>query len=123
MKKNQIKKRIKPMVLLTHLVLGIVANLAMINLALAEPRARNERREARQEHRIREGVRSGELTRGEAKRLRAEQRHIDRAQDRMLEDGDLTAKEKLRLENMQDRASRHIKNQKHDKQERNDSNK
>ncbi|MBY0385044.1 hypothetical protein K2X05_07785, partial [bacterium] len=79
---------------------------------------RNQNREVRQQARIRQGVKSGELTRPEAKRLRQGQRHVDRMQNRAEADGVVTDAEKMRLENAQDRQSTRIYNQKHDEQQR-----
>ncbi len=69
---------------------------------------RIERREAYQERTIRQGIRSGELTPGEARYLNREQAHIDRAEDRMSADGRLSLRERQRLNQMQNQASRDI---------------
>lgn len=70
-------------------------------------------RQAAQQTRIAEGKQSGELTRGETKALRAEQRHIRRSERRAKADGDVTPGERRRLERKQDRANRHIRRAKH----------
>ena len=68
--------------------------------------------------RIQEGVKSGELTRHEAHKLRAEQRTI-RAEKRMAKaDGVVTAEERAKIKHDQKRASRHIYKQKHDEQKK-----
>jgi hypothetical protein len=83
----------------------------------SKPRSINAR-ERRQERRIRQGVRSGELTRGEAERLQAEEARIrvDEAYARRS-GGELTAKERARIEREESRASKDIYRQKHDRQE------
>ena len=97
----------------------LVLSLATTALARdGQGRDRNERREARQEARIQHGQRNGELTKREARRLKKQQHHIDRAQEKAEADGVVTDKEKMRLEKMQDRASKNIYKQKHDGQER-----
>lgn len=78
-----------------------------------------DRREAHQRERIREGIRSGELTRREVWRLRAEQRHILRDERRAKADGVVTPRERAHLRREQRRASRDIYRQKHDRQDRN----
>ena len=83
----------------------------------AGPRNRAERREGAQSSRIRQGVRSGELTRGEASKLRHDERRIKRTENRMSRDG-LSDKEKGRLEKMQDRESKKIYRMKHNDRER-----
>lgn len=77
---------------------------------------RIDARQERQEQRIDGGVESGKLTQREATRLEHQQAHIDHAENRALADGSLNRKEALRMENMQDRAKRNIRHQKHDRQ-------
>ena len=72
-------------------------------------------RDHRQKQRIHQGMRSGQITRPEARFLRKEQRRIHRAYDRALADGYLNRHEKKRLNRMQNRASRHIYRAKHNR--------
>ncbi len=75
-------------------------------------------RQGNQQARINEGVKSGELTRREAAKLRAEQRAI-RAEKRMAKaDGVVTPAERAKIRRDQNRASRDIARQKHDAQKR-----
>ena len=71
-----------------------------------------------QQQRIGQGVRSGDLTRGEARHLEGEQRRIRQEERRYLSDGHLSRAERADLHRDQNRASRHIYNQKHDEQQR-----
>ena len=80
---------------------------------------RHDRRQNRQGARIQQGVKSGELTQGEASRLRQQQRRINRVENRAEADGTVTGAEKARLENMQDRASRNIYRKKHNDRNQN----
>jgi hypothetical protein len=83
-------------------------------LAAADPATpRVDRREVRQHARIQQGVRSGELTRGEARSLRAGQRHVDRLEDRAKSDGVVTPRERARLNHAQNHQSRRIHRLKH----------
>lgn len=82
--------------------------------------ARRDNRQNKQSARIKQGVESGELNKREARRLNRNQKKIERTEDRMESDGEMTGKEKARLENMQDRASKRIHRQKNDGQERKD---
>ena len=66
-------------------------------------------RNNRQTRRIHQGIRSGKITRPEARYLKKEQRRIDRTYDRALTDGYLHRYERWRLNKIQDRASRHIR--------------
>jgi hypothetical protein len=89
------------------------------SFAAGEPATtRVDARQARQEHRIDQGIASGELTKKEAARLNAQQARIDTAENRAQADGKVSAKERARLEARQDRASRQIRHQKHDAQTR-----
>jgi len=77
------------------------------------------RREYYQRDRIRDGIRSGELTRGEANRLINQQRRIESYELRSrLDDGRLDWRERRRLDQMLDRSRRDIYREKHDRQDR-----
>jgi hypothetical protein len=86
--------------------------------AWAGEHSRDERREQRQETRIAGGVASGELTRPETRRLLRQQHRLDHAQDAARADGKVGLREAAALERLQDRNSRAIARQKHDRQER-----
>jgi len=74
---------------------------------------RFDRREAYQQQRIQQGINNGSLTRGEARYLEREQGRIDRAEDRMKADGNLSAQERQRLNQMQNQASQDINRLEH----------
>ena len=74
---------------------------------------RIENRLDRQYHRVDRGIRSGQLTRREAKRLHRQQRRITQMQRRFLHDGHLDRYERDRLEQKLDRASERIYRLKH----------
>lgn len=74
-------------------------------------------RQHHQQHRIGQGVRSGALTPGETRRLEREQRHIRVEERRYKSDGVLTRAERADLHRDQNRASRHIWQEKHDAQQ------
>jgi hypothetical protein len=76
------------------------------------------RRERNERERIAQGIRSGELTRREAARLRSEQFRIRAYEARARSDGGLNRRERYRLDRMLDRAGRDIYRQKHDRQDR-----
>ena len=97
----------------------LVASLFFIQMAEA---GRAQRREVRQQGRIAEGVKSGELTKHEAKKLERGEARIDRAEDKAMADGSMSAEEKAKIEKMQDHQSKKIYRQKHDNQQRGDGN-
>ena len=74
---------------------------------------RVDRRRDRQWSRLLQGRRSGELSRGEFRRLKKQQRRIGRMERRFSSDGYLSGRERYRLERAQSRASRHIARAKH----------
>jgi hypothetical protein len=77
-----------------------------------------DRREHRQQRRIHQGVKSGELTRREAARMERQQARTRRIERRAKADGTVTAKERARLQHRENRTSRRIYRQKHDRQNR-----
>jgi hypothetical protein len=80
---------------------------------------RPAQRQMNQQARIRQGVRSGELNRAEARTLQAREAALHRqiVRDR-IDGGGLTAAERLRIEQRQDALSRAIAREKHDAQHR-----
>ena len=77
-----------------------------------------DRREHREQQRIRQGIHSGELTRREARRLEAEQGRIRGYEWYAKSDGHVSRAERRHLDRMLDRSSRDIYRQKHDGQDR-----
>jgi hypothetical protein len=69
---------------------------------------RVDRRQDKQRARIVQGRHSGDLTRGEARRLKKQQQKINRMERRFSRDGYLSGRERYRLELAQDHASRRI---------------
>lgn len=101
-------------------VLFVVAAIAALTAVTAQAGTltpRVERRELRQHARIQQGVRSGELTRGEASRLRAGQRHVDRLERRAAFNDVVTPRERARMDRAQDHQSRRIWRLKHNRRE------
>lgn len=95
------------------LVLAMAQGIAMAN----HPRI-NERQH-HQQLRIRHGIRNEELTRREAGRLVAQQSRIRAYERRARCDGNLSFRERRRLDNLLDHSSRNIYRQTHDRQDRN----
>lgn len=98
---------------------------AALSLAAAAPALADnnyeqviDQRQANQEQRIDQGIKSGELTRREAARLERGQERVNRMEDRALADGKITRGEFRRIENAQNEQSRRIYRQKHDRQSR-----
>ena len=89
------------------IVIAATAILVMVSFVGIDSAfaGRVKNRQVKQQKRIHQGVRSGELTKGEAIRLEKQQKHIQKSKRRAWSDGKLTPKERVRLEHRQDRAS------------------
>jgi hypothetical protein len=88
-------------------------------VGLANGRRHINNRQQHQQQRIRQGVRSGELTRREAARLQAQEARIrvNEAYARRS-GGEFTQRERFRIQRQLNHASRNIYRQKHDRQDR-----
>ena len=75
-------------------------------------------RQHNQHARIAQGVKSGELTKAEAKDLRGDQQEIRTEEKAFKADGKLTKDERQELHQDQNAASKEIYAEKHDEQER-----
>ena len=84
----------------------------VMNVTVADARP-IELREHRQEMRIHQGLRRGDLTRMEARRLQRGERRLDRAEAFAWRDGRLSPGERHRLNRMLDRQSRRIHRLRH----------
>lgn len=99
-------------------VLILMALAITLIATAASANGRVDRREVRQHDRIHNGVQNDQLTRYEARRLRAGQRHVHRMESRAWRNGDLSRREALRLEHAQDVQSRRIWRLKHNERSR-----
>ena len=77
---------------------------------------RIDQRQANQEQRIDQGIAGGQLNEKEAALLNKQQDHIDNMENKAKADGAVTKKERAKIKHAQDRASGHIKREKHDAQ-------
>jgi len=93
---------------------ALVMTSFAVNSSVAGTRTpRIDHRQARQEARIRHGWRNGELTRHEARRLRAGQQHVRRMERRAMRDGMVTLRERRAIARAQVRESRAIYRTRH----------
>lgn len=76
-------------------------------------------RQENQVKRIKQGRRSGELTKLETARLAGQQARIQDNKRDAKADGTVTVRERAQIHNQQERASRNIARQKHDRRDRN----
>ncbi len=103
-----------------YLIIAFAAGLMVIT-APVHATGRDHGVNQRQHHQtqqIRQGIKSGELTRPEVKHLIREQQRIRKMERKFRSDGELTFKERARLQSSLDRSSHHIYQEKHDTQQR-----
>jgi polyhydroxyalkanoate synthesis regulator phasin len=107
---------------LFSLVILFVVGFVFVAPSLqAEPGTRSpgvNRRERKQKARIKQGVKSGELTKDEAKELRQDQREIRQKEREMKSDGTLTKDERKELHQDLKESSQNIYEEKHDAEKR-----
>ena len=75
-----------------------------------------DKREANQEKRIEQGVKSGKLTEGEAAKLEAGQAKVEKMEDKAKADGKVTKRERKRIHKEQNEQSENIHEMKHNQQ-------
>jgi hypothetical protein len=92
---------------------------ASLSLATAQRSPGISNSQKHQTMRINQGVRSGELTRQETKRLVKEQKHVQHEKRLAKADGKVTRRERKHIRHDQRVANRDIYRQKHDNQDRN----
>ncbi|MFZ2508664.1 MAG: hypothetical protein WAW79_09375 [Steroidobacteraceae bacterium] len=98
----------------------VAAALAAMTVPALAGTPRLDAREHNQRQRIAQGVRSGELTRPEARGLIAGERRLHRHEHHARSDGAVTRAERVRLQRHAGRMSARIYRQKHDAQSRRD---
>jgi hypothetical protein len=73
-------------------------------------------RDVDRQKRIEQGLKSGQLTSGEARKLEAGEARIDKTEQRDLRNGSLSASERGQIQREQNREGKGVYNQKHDAQ-------
>jgi hypothetical protein len=105
--------------MLGRILVACLLVFAMATPLLANPKSPGvDRREHRQKQRIKEGLRSGQLTRQEARGLAKEQRQIRAKEREMKSDGVLTPQERQELHQDLNETSQQIFQEKHDAETR-----
>lgn len=102
----------------TTIAATVTLGLSLVATGPAGAQHRFDRRQAVQERRIDQGVRSGALTPRETRRLERGQVHVERLETLAEADGVVTPRERLRLDHAQDVQSRQIFLETHDAQHR-----
>ena len=94
----------------------VIAAFAFPVFAQTTSTPRIDQRQANQQQRIDQGVKSGQLNKKEAARLEKGQARVQKMESKAVADGKVTAKERAKIEKAQDRESKRIFREKHDKQ-------
>ena len=97
--------------------IGLALSMAMAGSAFADT-PRYDARQHNQRQRVVNGVRSGELTMRETRRLAGGQVHLNRVERRAEADGVVTRRERAHLQHEANQQSRRVYRQKHDAQDR-----
>lgn len=98
-----------------RVVVAVILIMAFAAPVFAGPKSPGvDRREHKQKQRIKQGVKSGALTKDEARALAAEQKAIRVKEREMKSDGSLTREERKELHQDLNEASKNIAEQKHD---------
>ncbi len=103
---------------IVSILLSVMFVISLGVTVLAQKTPSIDNREHRQQRRIRQGVRSGSLTRREAARMERQQRRTRHIEAKAKSDGTVTPRERARIQRRENRTSRHIYRQKHDRQKR-----
>jgi hypothetical protein len=98
------------------IALTMISGLTQAQASGTSSTARIDQRQANQQRRIDEGVKSGALTNKEAARLQRGQERVQRMETRAMADGKMTARERRKIEVAQNQQSRRIYREKHDNQ-------
>jgi hypothetical protein len=99
-----------------HLHKSVAAVLLMLPMgssALAQSVGYEVQRDINQESRIEQGLKSGQLSTGEAARLEKGEARIDKMESKALKDGNLSPEEKARIQRAQNNESTAINQLKH----------
>jgi hypothetical protein len=113
-------KSTNPMELAMRFFISIFLAFAILSFALPSASAQDKtpvinKRQVRQKERIKEGVKSGQLTKGEAKYLKQEQKEIRASKRAAKADGRVSNGERKMIKAEQNKASSDIYNLKHNK--------
>jgi hypothetical protein len=106
----------EPMKSKVTIVLALAVSFTVYSQDAAAGRI--NRRQGAQHSRIRQGIKSGELTQGEAARTRAEQRRVRRMEAKAKADGQVTGEEQAKISHEQNKASKQIYRLKHNQNSR-----
>jgi hypothetical protein len=94
------------------------AQMGNPNSASSQRMQADVQRNVNQQQRVEQGVQSGSLTTREAGQLERGQANVDRREARAGADGNVSAKEQQRVQSAENRQSKKIYREKHDRQKK-----
>ena len=104
-------------ILLTLIITGLFGIFVVNAFGQTTPHA--DRRQKNQKHRVKTGVKSGEITKREAKSIHHGTKSAKRYEAKAKSDGKVTWKERARLQHKENKSSRNIYRTKYNKKDRN----
>jgi hypothetical protein len=102
--------------LILTLTIAAIGIFAANTFGQVTPRA--DKRQKYQKHRVKQGAKSGELTKREAKSIKYSAKSANRYEKKAKSDGKVTKKERVRLQHKQNKTSRKIYRTKHNNRKR-----
>ena len=96
---------------ISDIIIFLIFSYSNISAQTKTPRITKQ--QINQQERIHQGVKSGQLTRREAKTLERQQRKIQKDKIKAKSDGIVTPRERAKLQAEQNRANRNIYRKKH----------
>jgi hypothetical protein len=96
----------------------VIATFALPGVSFAQTSStpRIDQRQAEQQKRIDQGVNSGALNQRETARLEKGQAHVQNMENKAVADGKVTKKERVHIAKAQNKQSKKIYHEKHDRQ-------
>ncbi len=96
-----------------HLIIATVIVTGLLVFSQTASAGNLKKRLHRQDHRIQQGIHSGEITPREARKLDRDQRQVRQLRRHYLSDGHLSMRERIILNSRLDQSSKHIYRYKH----------
>jgi hypothetical protein len=91
-----------------HIAIALILSTPFTSVVFAQSVGTEVQRDVNQENRIEQGLKSGQLTTGEAAKLERGEARIDRMEKNALKDGNLSPQEAARIQRAQNQESAQI---------------
>ena len=114
--RHEEKLQVKTKSTIIAMMLAALPAVALAQSTGTTSTPRVDQRQAEQQKRINQGVQSGQLTAKETARLEKGQAHVQKMENKAVADNKVTKKERAHIAHAQDKQSRKIHREKHDKQ-------